>query len=126
MGSDEKLNKEVFDAVKVSIHAPAWGATLKILANRGIKLVSIHAPAWGATRDLLNVNTSALGFNPRSRMGSDKSLQEQKHELVRFNPRSRMGSDNRIAELSLAIEEVSIHAPAWGATLLETLSTQQR
>ncbi len=34
---------------KVSIHAPAWGATwVGIMKRRGVS-VSIHAPAWGAT-----------------------------------------------------------------------------
>ncbi|MHB9293880.1 hypothetical protein Holit_02999 [Hollandina sp. SP2] len=35
---------------KVSIHAPAWGATYRALERNVIALrVSIHAPAWGAT-----------------------------------------------------------------------------
>jgi len=33
----------------VSIHAPAWGATARILGRAGGSVVSIHAPAWGAT-----------------------------------------------------------------------------
>ena len=33
----------------VSIHAPAWGATLRIEGVITLRLVSIHAPAWGAT-----------------------------------------------------------------------------
>ena len=33
----------------VSIHAPAWGATMEIFPNCVIAGVSIHAPAWGAT-----------------------------------------------------------------------------
>ena len=37
---------------RVSIHAPAWGATGS--ANHGAHplAVSIHAPAWGATRSM--------------------------------------------------------------------------
>ncbi len=34
---------------KVSIHAPAWGATIDALAGYKMQTVSIHAPAWGAT-----------------------------------------------------------------------------
>ena len=35
---------------EVSIHAPAWGATLRLAAHAIVDLgVSIHAPAWGAT-----------------------------------------------------------------------------
>ena len=33
----------------VSIHAPAWGATLPPTASSRPSEVSIHAPAWGAT-----------------------------------------------------------------------------
>ena len=36
--------------VGVSIHAPAWGATLPMIKHDAIGLVSIHAPAWGATK----------------------------------------------------------------------------
>ena len=56
----------------VSIHAPAWGATRTSYANSIKRAVSIHAPAWGATCA---------------------------HSL----PASRC--------------DVSIHAPAWGATV---------
>ena len=48
MGGDAK-NPVLFLCEGVSIHAPAWGATV-IDAAGGIKgRVSIHAPAWGAT-----------------------------------------------------------------------------
>ncbi|MFW5777400.1 MAG: hypothetical protein ACOCZB_08965, partial [Spirochaetota bacterium] len=33
----------------VSIHAPAWGATVDVVDVRHLGDVSIHAPAWGAT-----------------------------------------------------------------------------
>ena len=34
---------------EVSIHAPAWGATVKVTKQFLSWRVSIHAPAWGAT-----------------------------------------------------------------------------
>ena len=34
---------------RVSIHAPAWGATREQRDWSEFKPVSIHAPAWGAT-----------------------------------------------------------------------------
>ena len=34
-------------AARVSIHAPAWGATRRL--DQRFDKVSIHAPAWGAT-----------------------------------------------------------------------------
>ena len=36
------------------------------------KRVSIHAPAWGATSVLTAVKAKEGGFNSRSRMGSDR------------------------------------------------------
>ena len=34
---------------RVSIHAPAWGATRRPRGHHELLYVSIHAPAWGAT-----------------------------------------------------------------------------
>ena len=36
----------------ISIHAPAWGATLLHLHCIKNKDISIHAPAWGATAEV--------------------------------------------------------------------------
>ena len=33
----------------ISIHAPTWGATAGLAAERGFGHISIHAPTWGAT-----------------------------------------------------------------------------
>ena len=45
---------DVCDLLSVSIHAPAWGATLLIGASEPMMSVSIHAPAWGATDHLVS------------------------------------------------------------------------
>ena len=58
----------------VSIHAPAWGATSAISQNGLILNVSIHAPAWGATRYPDGFDPERSSFNPRSRVGSDGDL----------------------------------------------------
>ena len=86
--------------------------------------VSIHAPAWGAirspgTRSMCRRNRC---FNPRSRVGSDlDSSGDLAWRHLRpgcFNPRSRVGSDAHWhARRPTAVPDVSIHAPAWGATL---------
>ncbi len=54
-------------------------------------------------------------FNPRSRMGSDGITGRADGVGIGFNPRSRMGSD-LCARLIWESLNVSIHAPAWGAT----------
>ncbi|CAO3422305.1 hypothetical protein [Azospirillum doebereinerae] len=102
--------------------------------------VSIHAPAWGATSDRRPSRSDSESFNPRSRMGSDTvvfvglSLVEvsihapawgatwrdrdaQHSAPLGFNPRSRMGSDFDGGAVTAVVGMVSIHAPAWGATV---------
>ena len=39
----------IFDMIRISIHAPTRGATLKVGIKRSVKLISIHAPTRGAT-----------------------------------------------------------------------------
>ena len=81
--------------IRVSIHAPAWGATIEGLWSKAHKAVSIHAPAWGATVAAqapdpiagVSIHAPAWGatfqrhlcfryrwrFDPRARMGRDLS-----------------------------------------------------
>ena len=58
--------------MRVSIHAPAWGATCTCVGFNGINDVSIHAPAWGATIPPRHLCYALFRFNPRTRMGCDK------------------------------------------------------
>ena len=123
---------------KVSIHAPARGATK--WAQKGVIVfaVSIHAPARGATSCGEDNFRSEWSFNPRSRTGSDNVLVHVLLAPLCFNPRSRTGSDTscslssanflrfqstlphgerlKVDSLSEALTNVSIHAPARGAT----------
>ena len=83
----------------ISIHAPAWGATMQSSGVHNTYAISIHAPAWGATDDLLDDKNWAGYFNPRTRVGCDEALKTV-----------------RICRL------ISIHAPAWGATCAHRFS----
>ena len=79
--------------------------------------VSIHAPAWGATLFAAGLSCSSFCFNPRARMGRDlahcdnsqksnpfQSTRPHGARLIvrllapavpfRFNPRARMGRDH--------------------------------
>ena len=101
---------------RVSIHAPAWGATSLRGEGVDMEFVSIHAPAWGATPH----NTSSLlifwSFNPRTRVGCDAPDPLPVCDgQAGFNPRTRVGCDENPCAGSRA-QKVSIHAPAWGAT----------
>ena len=99
----------------ISIHAPAWGATCRIVEPSPGRRISIHAPAWGATFDGLDDIVRQLHFNPRSRVGSDLYGYPYHGILVYFNPRSRVGSDHVVVRVA-EVQNISIHAPAWGAT----------
>ena len=80
--------------------------------------ISIHAPAWGATENVLDLSLTCPNFNPRSRVGSDLlSPTFADFFAYDFNPRSRVGSDDTTAD-EPAEKTISIHAPAWGATAL--------
>jgi len=78
----------------VSIHAPAWGATLNGQLDLQFRTVSIHAPAWGATRVWITC-TPAAWF---------QSTHPHGVRLPVFRP-------------GMNVNPVSIHAPAWGATI---------
>ena len=100
--------------------------------------ISIHAPAEGATLLPQCLTPVVWYFNPRSRGGSDSVRLPELACSVYFNPRSRGGSDAGIAgRIKAAFEfqstlprrerrksipvdniilKISIHAPAEGAT----------
>ena len=79
---------------RVSIHAPAWGATAAADAGWHRVRVSIHAPAWGATRRGQLMRT-VRSFNPRPRVGGDPAPRADGSRPSRccFNPRPRVGGD---------------------------------
>ena len=103
--------------------------------------VSIHAPAWGATAGSFYYFHAFPCFNPRTRMGCDSRVSLLYRGIRCFNPRTRMGCDKfRLVkeEQPLTFQSthphgvrplgkkgnngnrrVSIHAPAWGATVTE-------
>jgi len=77
--------------------------------------VSIHAPARGATRLLRFCSRAEASFNPRARAGRDSSTFMYGKLLDSFNPRARAGRDKE-KEHEVQTKQVSIHAPARGAT----------
>ena len=100
----------------ISIHAPAKGATTSLSIISPNTSISIHAPAKGATLCGLTV-VDYLVFQstlPRRERRSTQYLRLSL--LINFNPRSREGSDV-IMEFEQFISDISIHAPAKGATL---------
>ena len=78
---------------RVSIHAPAGGATLDRWETHRSSRVSIHAPAGGATRVQYTDQAESLRFNPRARGGRDGSALPAEPGRAGFNPRARGGRD---------------------------------
>ena len=58
----------------------------------------------------------AICFNPRARVGRDVRTIQRRLAEASFNPRARVGRDLSLARLWINTI-VSIHAPAWGATM---------
>ena len=58
--------------IKVSIHAPTWGATPAGRTDDKRPDVSIHAPTWGATQKWHVSHTAVDCFNPRTHVGCDR------------------------------------------------------
>ena len=119
VGCDTMTSQFCRHFVRVSIHAPAWGATsLASHADASATAVSIHAPAWGATPSCRPSPAGIPCFNPRTRVGCDDlHRQGQSGVPPSFNPRTRVGCD-QCPHTGLAfVWHVSIHAPAWGATI---------
>ena len=123
---------------EVSIHAPARGATRSALHSTLYGPVSIHAPARGATSGGNATVPFVFGFNPRAREGRDASSLAARISLNSFNPRAREGRDRHVRTMKPTSSsfnpraregrdffyaygpgqpgQVSIHAPARGAT----------
>ena len=77
--------------------------------------VSIRAPAWGATQATLNNRRGWRSFNSRSRMGSDPQV-AQRIQHRRVSIRAPAWGATAPGDFGLQTGRVSIRAPAWGAT----------
>ncbi len=114
VGSDD-ISAKSQKAIRVSIHAPAWGATHPRRHPRHCPRVSIHAPAWGATASgpdpgcLKNVSIHAPAWGATFSSPTSSFNRSFQSTLPRGE---RLG--RRLPGAPLF--GVSIHAPAWGAT----------
>ena len=100
----------------ISIRAPARGATIKPGHLTWWNGISIRAPARGATEKGIDLISGVDDFNPRSREGSDIFFDMIIISFCNFNPRSREGSDAVKEKYQRDTGEISIRAPARGAT----------
>jgi len=102
--------------MRVSIHAPAWGATQACKQFHLLPSVSIHAPAWGATQPFAAKMGLPLKFQstrPRGARHFDVLRATGGNGFQSTRPRGARPQCQRFRARRL---RVSIHAPAWGAT----------
>ena len=78
--------------------------------------VSIHAPAWGATWYTSQTSSPLLSFNPRTRVGCDINADIDRWNYDQFQSTHPRGVRHRQRPAASVPAAVSIHAPAWGAT----------
>ncbi len=146
MGGDPRSALPQCPQCKFQSTPPHGGRHANCAIRSGWQKVSIHAPAWGATQARRALPASVASFNPRPRMGGD--LTETNPALKpaeSFNPRPRMGGDRRMpcqGTRRIRFQStpphggrptagcfltpwgpVSIHAPAWGATKFGGIKT---
>ena len=92
MGRDDEV-AGLLDEVAVSIHAPAWGATVSVPFEGRNYDVSIHAPAWGATISALRVLAKAIVSIHAPAWGATAIEDRLLAPFRCFNPRARVGRD---------------------------------
>ena len=135
MGCDRDRREELPRA-KISIHAPAWGATVNIPANpNALKFQSTHPHGvrhsssalssyifkfqsthpHGVRQHILQNGRCQLQFQSTHPHGVRRSSALIYFLIMNFNPRTRMGCDPLLCP-SCPCLSISIHAPAWGAT----------
>ena len=85
------------------------GRDVKISQGPQPLKVSIHAPAWGATC-YLALCFRVVCFNPRARMGRDSANLSEAQHLLSFNPRARMGRDDFRSSVTAASESFNPRA----------------
>jgi len=115
-GARPGIGGQRFIGYLVSIHAPAWDATVGEPHERRKPFVSIHAPAWDATKRGKKMRRGEKFQSTRPRGTRPIGIQNRMSMRSSFNPRARVGRDPTITHLPKFFK-VSIHAPAWDATV---------
>ena len=124
-GSDGNTN--VYDLIQsISIHAPARGATSLERTIKGQVQISIHAPARGATGNAITLVQNGDDFNPRSREGSDIRMFVYSKIFYKFQSTLPRGERRRVYICGAEEYDISIHAPARGATFTGALPQPQK
>ena len=110
--------KYLCKCLRISIHAPARGATDALLDLIELEpTISIHAPARGATFGSVGPRRPGSRFQSTLPRGERRPGAGNRVHDRNFNPRSREGSDEKTHSAFVVDDVISIHAPARGATV---------
>ena len=123
---------------EVSIHAPAWGATYPDMRAPWHRASFNPRTRVGCDKTEVSIHGSYQRFNPRTRVGCDQATQRERAEREEFQSTHPRGVRRRLPRAAipekmfqsthprgvrrephvarLGVHNVSIHAPAWGAT----------
>ena len=110
--------------LSVSIHAPAWGATAhrSTIAATNVMFQSTRPRGARHCTIYRTPGQGGGGFNPRARVGRDRTIEVTLPRLtLRFQSTRPRGARLYAIAFYLLLQTVSIHAPAWGATILAAL-----
>ena len=100
----------------VSIHAPARGATYRAVMARRSSYVFQSTRPQGARPLPALARYWSETFQSTRPQGARRHNRQQSHGYARFNPRARKGRDQIQPQRQPVPFQVSIHAPARGAT----------
>ena len=92
------------------------GSDLVLLYRPGAGRISIHAPAGGATTRCGSKITTLPNFNPRSRGGSDSKRWQSAMLVTDISIHAPAGGATEQYYMEEFNATISIHAPAGGAT----------
>ncbi len=87
------LGRAILRTRRVSIHAPAWGATDRTHRCSWTSSTFQFTLPRGERHEGSREEGEAGSFNSRSRVGSDQEYYDLQTDVDGFNSRSRVGSD---------------------------------
>ena len=102
--------------IKISIHAPTWGATLPERRLRSMTAISIHAPTWGATDVCALLAERFIKFQSTHPRGVRPSARNSLSPFALFQSTHPRGVRPMDVKYLTGMIYISIHAPTWGAT----------
>ena len=115
-GSDVARHDEQLVALKISTHAPARGATIRLLFAVAGRDISTHAPARGATWTWSVATPPSRRFQPTLPHGERPTIKRLRSASRTFQPTLPHGERLHGRLRPNVGFDISTHAPARGAT----------